>query len=217
MIGIPRSTGSPEKRLRKALDDPQLRTRLAEHQCRHCGKQPLVFHSFLHFYLRTSPHARGIYNRLVQPAEYGDSEGKIFLDAGRFARRLDDEKHAIGEVVAPITPRSVEEALAQFALAFALLQPQEAYEILHPLLLMGQSYQDFFGATLTSTSESLEHHRKSTPVREIHLTPVPQATAYPNESQTIGTSSVTTALSQESSGLKSESATASETESKTSV
>jgi hypothetical protein len=60
-------------------------------------------------------------------------------------------------VVAPISPRSAEEALAQFALAFALLQPEETYEILHPLLLMGQSYQSLFGATLPSTSESLEY------------------------------------------------------------
>jgi hypothetical protein len=59
---------------------------------------------------------------------------------------LEAEKQKIGEVVAPIGTRSTEEALAQFALAFALLQPEEAYEILRPLLLMGPSYQSFFGA-----------------------------------------------------------------------
>jgi hypothetical protein len=135
--GIRHFAGSPEKRLRKALDDPQFRTCLAEHRCRHCGKQSLVFHSFLCSYLRNSSHARGVYNRLVQLAEYGDNQGKIFLNAGRFAQELEHEKQAIGEVVAPIGPRSAEEALAQFALAFAFLQSQEAYEILHPLLLMG--------------------------------------------------------------------------------
>jgi hypothetical protein len=42
---------------------------LAEHQCRHC-RAPLVFHSFLYSYLCNSSHARGVYKRLVQPAEY---------------------------------------------------------------------------------------------------------------------------------------------------
>jgi len=153
---------------------------------------------------------------LVQPAEYGD-KGQIFLDAGRFAQGLEEEKKAIGEEVAPINPRSDEEALAQFALAFALLQPDKAYEILHPLLLMGQSYQGFFGVTLISTSESLEQHRESTPVKETYQTPESQATASPNESQTTGTLSVTAALSQESDGLKSELATASATEGKSSA
>jgi hypothetical protein len=161
--GVQRFTGSPEKRLRKALDDPQLRTRLAQHRCRHCDP-PLVFHELLYSYLRKSSHARNVYKRLVQPAEYGDNRGKIFLDAGRFARRLESEKREVGEVLAPIISRSAEEALAQFALAFALLQPQEAYAILHPLLLMGRSYQDFFGATLTSISELPGRHNELTSV-----------------------------------------------------
>jgi hypothetical protein len=44
--GVRRFTGSPEKRLRKALDDPRLLTRLAQHRCRHCDP-PLVFHELL--------------------------------------------------------------------------------------------------------------------------------------------------------------------------
>ncbi|MGH8070785.1 MAG: AAA family ATPase [Candidatus Entotheonellia bacterium] len=189
--GVQRFTGSPEKRLRKALDDPQLRTRLAQHRCRHCGP-PLVFHELLYSYLRKSSHARNVYKRLVQPAEYGDDRGKIFLDAGRFARRLESERREVGEVVAPIFSRSAEDALAQFALVFALLQPQEAYEILHPLLLMGRSYQNFFGTTLTSISELPERHN--------WLTSVSQDAVYPNAIQTTGTSSTTT-FSQKSGKL----------------
>jgi hypothetical protein len=71
--------------------------------------------------------------------------------------------------------------------------------------------------TLASTSESLEQHRESTLVREPYQTPVSQVTAYPNESQPIGTLSVTTALSQEADGLKSELATALATEDKSSA
>jgi hypothetical protein len=109
----------------------------------------------LYLYLRKSPHATGIYERLIQPAEYED-QGKTFLDAKHFACRLEAEKREVGEVKDPLALRSPEEALAQFALAFALLQPQEAYEILHPLFLMGPSYQDFFGATRMFISEQPE-------------------------------------------------------------
>src|SRR5712691_10030854 len=198
VVGIRHFAGPPEKRLRKALDDFRIRARLAEYQ--HRPGSSLVFHNVLYHYLRNSLHGKGVYARLVQPAEYED-QGKIFLDAQHFARRLEAEKQEIGEVIDLIALRSSEEALAQFGLAFALLQPKEAYEILHPLLLMGPSYQDFFGATRTLISEWPELSAESKSANETPQAPMPQIATYLNDLQAAEAPNADATSPQESEAL----------------
>ena len=70
----------------------------------------------------------------------------MFLDPVRFRDLLAAERASLQDQPQSVELSSEEELLALFALAFALLQPRQAYEILEPLLRLGLPYQNFFGA-----------------------------------------------------------------------
>jgi hypothetical protein len=137
---------TPARRLRKALNQ-------AEGRLSRRGVRP-PFHNALYRYLRRAQHAHDIYHRVVQPAEY-DKDDAIYIDPQRFRRLVEAEREAIGKRLPSIAPSTDLEALAHFVLAFALLQTDERYEILEPVLLIGQCFQEFFGVNQKDPTEVL--------------------------------------------------------------
>ncbi|MGD0075773.1 MAG: hypothetical protein ABSD31_15735, partial [Candidatus Binataceae bacterium] len=127
--------------MRKAIDRPE--ARLARKEDKKEKRRPF-FHEALYSYLKKSPQGRNVYARLVEPAEYTVDE-HTYLDAARFRSLIEAEKAQTGDVSYPISPRTENEALALFALAFGLLEPEDSYAILEPLLLMGAGFRQFFG------------------------------------------------------------------------
>jgi len=140
-LGIKHARELPAQRLRKAIDRPE--ARLARKEDKKEKRRPF-FHEALYSYLKKSPQGRNVYARLVEPAEYTVDE-HTYLDAARFRSLIEAEKAQTGDVSYPISPRTENEALALFALAFGLLEPEDSYAILEPLLLMGAGFRQFFG------------------------------------------------------------------------
>ena len=131
------------KRLRSAMDKREYRVgQNDQRKKKHC--EPL--HIALYRSLKDAPVGRSVYSRLVEPAEFIDNDEEApFLDPARFGELVRSEQGL--QQPLDISPGSEAEALALFALAYALLQEEQAYQIVEPLLELGSSYQSFFGAS----------------------------------------------------------------------
>jgi hypothetical protein len=140
-MGIKTFIGSPTSRLRQAVDRPDARRE------RRGDRHRPSFHEALYGSLRAQSHdTESVYARFVEPAERTEGE-RTFLDVPRF-RELVHTHWREGPEVRSLGDEG--ETLALFAFAFALLQPQDAYAILEPLLECGPAFQEFFGARRTA-------------------------------------------------------------------
>jgi len=129
--------------LRAAVDDPDFRNGRQDKRSRRLVP---TFCSALYKYLGSTVNGRNVHARVVAPAEF-KMDDLVFLDPVKFALSMDAERAAAGEAPSAIAPSSEEEAIALFALAFALLQPDEAREISNPVLSLGARYEEFFSVT----------------------------------------------------------------------
>lgn len=143
-LGIRQFSEVPAARLRRALDHAEARAKRGDRRSE--KYRPPFYEALYNHLLQFAPHAQDVYNRLVKPAEH-NREGHTFLDPVRFRTRIEAERGEAPDFSLPIEPNTEYEALAQFALAFALLQPTDAYDILEPVLLLGRGFQEFFGVT----------------------------------------------------------------------
>ncbi len=128
--------------LRRALDRPDARAgeRDAPEES---GRPPL----FLALYVLLKDHlasADHVYREIVQPAER-DRENRTFLDPGTFGQRVAQSTPRFQPAADAIPAGSEAEALALFALAYALLQPEDAAAIVAPVAEVGEGFRRFFG------------------------------------------------------------------------
>lgn len=135
------ATDTAAQRLRRALDQPSNRKNLTQAEGGHKSLHEILFQ-----YLKRSSHGQGVYLRLIKPC-IRDRNGLAFLDHELFARHLEAEVKEVGVRKEPITPRSPEDALVGFVLAFCLLQPDEAEQVLRSVIRLGPAYAQFFGIT----------------------------------------------------------------------
>jgi hypothetical protein len=151
-LGIRRYTETAAVRLRKALDNPAARARLSSPASR---VKPL--HQAIYSLLRSQPAYRAVYKRLVEPSEVEvrqESGEKVWeLDPAEFTARVTADQLDSSWSASEVTAQSDEEALVLFALAYALLQPEDAQKILAPVLGIGESFREFFAATTNLISE----------------------------------------------------------------
>ena len=138
-LDIKSFTGLPAPRLRRALDHPAARR---ERTGGHGERQRPAFHDALYNAMRErSVESDGVYATIVEPSEKTDNE-RTFLDAAAFATHI---KAAPALDAASIEAGSREETVALFALAFALLQPEDAVRILEPVMARSAALRAFFG------------------------------------------------------------------------
>jgi hypothetical protein len=140
-LDIKRFTGAPEKRLRRALDNPAARRGKKQSQ----GQSLEPFHLALYEWQKNK--SQNVFDRIIKPALYED-KGKIFLNPEKFHSLLEKEPKESSIYLSPsIEPDSESEAIAIFGFAFGHLQPEESYDILEPLLSIGTQFREFFGVT----------------------------------------------------------------------
>jgi hypothetical protein len=140
-LDIKRFTESPEKRLRKVLDRPEARRGKSDPRAQ---KLP-SFHLALYEWQKNQ--YQNIYDRIIKPAEY-EEKGHLYLNPEKFRNLIEKERKEISIFLSPgIEPETEAEAIAILAFAYALLQPKDAYQILEPLLSIGQQFQEFYGVT----------------------------------------------------------------------
>ena len=140
-LDIKRFTESPEKRLRKVLDRPEARRGKSDLRAQ---KLP-PFHLALYEWQKNQ--SQNIYDRIIKPAEY-EEKGHMYLSPEKFRTLIEKERKETSTFLSPrIEPETEAEAIAILAFAYALLQPKEAYQILEPLLSIGQQFQEFYGVT----------------------------------------------------------------------
>lgn len=138
-LDIKSFTGLPATRLRRALDNPAARR---ERTGGHHERQRPSFHDSLYNAMRErSVESDGVYATIVLPSEKSEND-RTFLDAAAFATHV---AAAANLDAATIEPDSREETLALFALAFALLQPEDAAAILEPVMAKSAALRGFFG------------------------------------------------------------------------
>jgi len=140
-LDIKRFTGAPETRLRRALDNPAVRGGKRRSQ----GQNLEPFHLALYEWQKNK--SPGVFDRIIKPASYEDKD-KIFLNPKKFRSLLAEEPKESSIYLSPsIEADSESEAIAIFGFAFGHLQPEDAYEILEPLLSIGTQFREFFGVT----------------------------------------------------------------------
>ena len=138
-LDIKSFTGLPAVRLRRALDTPAARRERSGEQG---GRQRPSFHDALYLAMRErSVESDGVYATIVELAEKTESD-RTFLDAALFATQITTAPNLDA---ATIAPESREETLALFALAFALLQPDDATAIVAPVMARSAALRTFFG------------------------------------------------------------------------
>jgi len=139
---IPIKLSSPNVTLREALDSPDVRDRLEKLNYKN---KSLAFHQLLYDATIISKVGRGLNKRLINPSIDIDEQGLSFLNTTRFNVSLITEMGGFDTNIDNLEPGSTEEALALFALAFALLQPKDADKIIRPVLELGYGFITFFG------------------------------------------------------------------------
>ena len=144
-LDIKRFTESPEKRLRKVLDRPEARRGKSDPR----GQKLPSFHLALYEWQKNQ--SQNIYDRIIKPAEY-EEKGHMYLNPEKFRTLIEKEQKESSIFLSQqIEPGTELEGIALLAFAYTLLQPKEAYQILEPLLSMGQQFQEFYGVTEAGT------------------------------------------------------------------
>ena len=155
---ILRESGIPEQQdsfgqLRALLDDPVYRRKLEQLQVPTQNGQPRLagFGRQLYFHLRNK-RGPGLYRELIRDAEQpqGDLDPRAFRAA--LAKSLANRAPA-----GKIAPRSPEEALALFVLAFGLRQPEHARDFVEAVLPLGRGFARFFGVAEDATAGEPTH------------------------------------------------------------
>jgi hypothetical protein len=140
-LDIKRFIESPEKRLRKVLDRPEARRGKSDPR----AQKLTPFHLALYEWQKNQ--SQNIYDRIIKPAEY-EEKGHMYLNPEKFRTLIEKERKETSTFLSPrIEPGTEAEGITIFALAYALLQPKEAYKILEPLLSIGRQFQEFYGVT----------------------------------------------------------------------
>jgi nucleotide-binding universal stress UspA family protein len=143
-LGIKPGQEQANRVLRRALDRPEARA-AGDGDDADSARPPL----FLALYVLLKDHlasADHVYTAIVQPAER-QRDDMTFLDAAMFRAGIEREMARFGHVPDPIPEGSEAEALALFALAYGLLQPDEAVAIVDAVASAGAGFRRFFGLT----------------------------------------------------------------------
>ena len=163
---VPSRMSSPNVALREALDLPDVRDRLEKLSYKN---KSLAFHQMLYDSTRISKAGKGLHKRLINPSLDIDEQGLSFLNATRFNVSLITEMGGFDTNIHKIEPGSTEEALAFFALAFGLLQPEDADKIIRSVLALGDSFMTFFG--VVDDTYTIESDAYQTPDAEKDVLP----------------------------------------------
>lgn len=143
-LGIRPGLEQANRVLRRALDRPEARA--GDNDAPDSVVRPPLF---LALYVLLKDHlasADHVYKAIVQPAEH-QREDLTFLDAAIFDAGIEREKARFSQVPDPIPEGSEAEALALFALAYGLLQPDDAAAIVGAVTSAGAPFRRFFGLT----------------------------------------------------------------------
>ncbi len=148
MLGCRSTSLDHRQELRRRLDSVELRSGT--------GTDLPPLHLALWQRLTAHAFADEVFRILVEPAQYADGN-LIFLDPVRFGELVRAKAPIVlGTVARPFEPESPADALAQFALAFALLQSGQAADIVKPLTDLHPAFADYFGVSPDSATESSE-------------------------------------------------------------
>jgi hypothetical protein len=142
-LGIKPGQEQANRVLRRAVDRPEARAARDGDDPDSATRPPL----FLALYVLLKDHlasADHVYTAIVQPAER-QRDDMTFLDAGMFHAGIEREMARFSDVPDPIPEGSEAEALALFALAYGLLQPDEAVAIVDAVASAGTPFRRFFG------------------------------------------------------------------------
>jgi hypothetical protein len=143
-LGIRPGQEQASRVLRRALDRPEARA--ADSDDLDLAARPPLF---LALYVLLKDHlasADYVYKAIVQPAEH-QRDDMTFLDAGIFRAGVEREMVRFSQVPDPIPEGSEAQALALFALAYGLLQPDDALAIVEAVASAGAPFRRFFGLT----------------------------------------------------------------------
>ncbi|MGE5359739.1 MAG: hypothetical protein ACM3NQ_12045 [Bacteroidales bacterium] len=140
-LGIRPGLEQASRVLRRALDRADARE--GDQDAPESSARPPLY---LALYVWLKDHlasADYVYREIVKPAEHERDE-LTFLDPATFRDRIRADA-ARFEGIAEIAGGSEPEALALFALAYGLLQPDEAAAIVEPVAALGEPFRRFFG------------------------------------------------------------------------
>jgi len=144
-LGIRPGLEQASRVLRRAVDRPDARA--GDGDAPEATARPPLY---LALYVLLRDHrASGdyVYREIVKPAERERDE-LTYLDPGVFGERVALAAARFQAVVDPIAPDTEAEALALFALAYGLLQPDGAAAIVAAVAALGVPFQRFFGLTV---------------------------------------------------------------------
>ena len=129
--------------LRRALDDPGLRTG--------AEGRPALHQALYHWLRSVGPAQDSLYSRVISPAEV-NRDSRVFLDPKRLSETV-----SAARLQLPVTSFKEDEpawVLAHFVLAYALLQPEDAADLVSILERMGKGFRDFFSGGETVGQEA---------------------------------------------------------------
>lgn len=149
------SSVTPQLQLRSILDTVDGRARLRDRT-----RQAPPLHEAIYRRLRSSIFAEHVYRDIIEPAEV-DRESATFLEPKCFTARLDEHRELFRHPDDAIKPESAEDALAQFVLAYGLLQPNDGPALVDAACRLGDGFRQYFGVGLDA---------RSTEPRTAHMT-----------------------------------------------
>ena len=139
------ATPSPEQLhevLRKAFDEPRARLGLKQNDV---VTSLLPLSGAIYAWLKEQDWAQPVYDAIIAPAELARDD-KTYLDPSPFRASVQERAHdLLNNSTDSGSGENHENALALFSLAFALLQPKDAVEIVSSVLPLGSSLEAFFG------------------------------------------------------------------------
>ena len=114
------TVGRPQVQLRAVLDTSAGRALL-----RKSDRQLPALHEAIYRRLTSCIFAERVYRDVIEPAEI-EQGSKTFLDPTSFTARIEDHRELFRSANGTIPPESVGDALAQFVLAYGLVQDGRA-------------------------------------------------------------------------------------------
>ena len=144
LLGVNNWDKATRSELRREMGNPQ--SRLGHGRDGNATEVPPLF-SALYGWLTKQQWATNAYEAIVEPAEV-TADDKVFLHAEKFRTQVTEHEDSL--IIDDASPDrlpgpSSPEALALFALAYALLQPNDAEAIVTSLTRLGTGFERFFG------------------------------------------------------------------------
>lgn len=141
-LGIRPGLEQASRVLRRAVDRPDARG--GETGAPEATARPPLYLAL--YVLLRDQRASGdyVYREIVKPAERERDE-LTFLDPETFRDRVSSAGARFQATSEPIQPDTEAEALALFALAYGLLQPEDAGALVAAVASLGAPFQRFFG------------------------------------------------------------------------